>query len=174
MARRPILRPRTGPRQEQQGIPTGPGPGLHGLLNLDKLTSHQVSDYDCPKASSIKDSECAYMNIDDRHSDYLRTQEDSSNMNNNAIQSQLSGFIAGSNGHNEAEIFNPLSLCCLCEISVRKNISFTFTDDFLKTCRERSVVNLSSYQLSDAEMSVLQKGLTFCPTPGEPNTGDLK
>ena len=32
-----------------------------------------------------------------------------------------------------------------------------------------SVVNLSNYQLSEAETSLLSKGLNFCPTPGEPD-----
>lgn len=36
------------------------------------------------------------------------------------------------------------------------------------------VVNLSSSPLSIDQTSVLAKGLNFCPTPGEPNLGDLK
>ena len=33
------------------------------------------------------------------------------------------------------------------------------------------VVNLSSYHLSDSELSLLSKGLTFACTPGPPDTG---
>ena len=37
-----------------------------------------------------------------------------------------------------------------------------------------NVVNLSDYQLSDSEKSVLNHGLKFCPTPGEPHMGDIR
>ena len=36
------------------------------------------------------------------------------------------------------------------------------------------VVNLSSHTLSQDEITVLTRGLKFCPTPGEPNFGDLR
>ena len=35
------------------------------------------------------------------------------------------------------------------------------------------IVNLSKYTLQDAEISVLSKGLGFCPTPGAPDIGDI-
>ena len=37
-----------------------------------------------------------------------------------------------------------------------------------------SVVNLSEYDLQDSELSVLSRGLNFCPTPGEPDMGHLR
>jgi len=37
-----------------------------------------------------------------------------------------------------------------------------------------TVVNISDYVLTDAQLSVLEKGLNFCPTPGEPDLGPLK
>ena len=36
-----------------------------------------------------------------------------------------------------------------------------------------STVNLSSYILINAEISVLSKGLGFCPTPGAPDIGNI-
>ena len=39
---------------------------------------------------------------------------------------------------------------------------------------ERLVVNLSDFSLFQAHLSLLRKGLTFCPTPGEADMGDLK
>ncbi len=39
---------------------------------------------------------------------------------------------------------------------------------------EKSVVNLSEYTLSSPMISMLSKGLSFCPMPGEPNLIDLK
>ena len=39
---------------------------------------------------------------------------------------------------------------------------------------DKLVVNLSSYSLTTDELSLLSKGLNFCPTPGEPNKGDLR
>ena len=37
-----------------------------------------------------------------------------------------------------------------------------------------SVVNLSSHILTPAQMSLLEKGLNFCPTPGEPDMLELR
>ncbi len=38
---------------------------------------------------------------------------------------------------------------------------------------ERSVVNLSSYVLSEIKRPVLQKGLKFSPIPGEPDMNEI-
>ena len=37
-----------------------------------------------------------------------------------------------------------------------------------------TVVNLSRYTPSHSELSLLERGLNFCPTPGEPDMGDLR
>ena len=37
-----------------------------------------------------------------------------------------------------------------------------------------SVVNLSDHQLTISEKTLLQKGLNFCPSPGEPNLGTAR
>ncbi len=39
---------------------------------------------------------------------------------------------------------------------------------------QKSVINYSTMKLSDNHISLLSKGLKFCPTPGHPNTGDLR
>ena len=39
---------------------------------------------------------------------------------------------------------------------------------------DKLVVNLSSIPLSEEQRSVLSKGLSFCPTPGEPDKGVLR
>ena len=39
---------------------------------------------------------------------------------------------------------------------------------------ENAVLNLSSVELSDTEVSLLSKGLTFCPTPREPNDREIR
>lgn len=36
-----------------------------------------------------------------------------------------------------------------------------------------SVIKLSSKPLTNTQLQVLQRGLNFCPTPGEPKMGDL-
>ena len=41
-------------------------------------------------------------------------------------------------------------------------------------CSPETVVNLSDYSLTIPECNLLEKGLNFCPTPGEPNMGDLR
>ena len=48
------------------------------------------------------------------------------------------------------------------------------TEEFIQKSNDRSVVNLSKYRLSVPELSVLRKGLTFCPTPGEPDMGEFR
>ncbi len=37
-----------------------------------------------------------------------------------------------------------------------------------------TIVNLSSFQLESHDISLLKRGLTFCPTPGEPDMGELR
>ena len=41
------------------------------------------------------------------------------------------------------------------------------------TCSTNVVVNLSSKQLDNDTITLLSKGLTFCPTPGEPDFGQI-
>ena len=38
----------------------------------------------------------------------------------------------------------------------------------------KSVVNLSTFQLDEHHISVLSRGLKFCPTPGPPDPGELR
>ena len=37
-----------------------------------------------------------------------------------------------------------------------------------------NVINLSDYPLTESQKEILNKGLKFCPTPGEPQMGDLR
>ena len=43
-----------------------------------------------------------------------------------------------------------------------------------KQVNDKKVVNLSSIPLTSDQRSVLSKGLSFCPTPGEPDKGTLR
>ena len=36
------------------------------------------------------------------------------------------------------------------------------------------VVNLSDFELTEHHISLLERGLKFCPTPSHPNAGDLR
>ena len=36
-----------------------------------------------------------------------------------------------------------------------------------------TVINLSDLNLSESQVSALEKGLTFCPTPGPPNKAKI-
>jgi hypothetical protein len=38
----------------------------------------------------------------------------------------------------------------------------------------KKVVNLTEHKLSKKELSVLSKGLTFCPTPHHPDPGEIR
>ena len=39
--------------------------------------------------------------------------------------------------------------------------------------RETGIANLSYLVLTEDQISILSKGLTFCPTPGDPDMGEL-
>jgi hypothetical protein len=40
--------------------------------------------------------------------------------------------------------------------------------------QNKSIVNLSNFILTRDHISVLNKGLKFCPTPSKPNVGELR
>ena len=56
----------------------------------------------------------------------------------------------------------------MCSQYIKSSFRLHITDEFIRECKARSVVNLSKHELSDAQLSVLQKGLTFCPTMSHP------
>ncbi len=66
------------------------------------------------------------------------------------------------------------SLTQMCVDYIKPHITLCIDNAFISECEERSVVNLSSHVLTDAQLKLLKHGLTFCPTPGEPNMADLK
>ena len=39
---------------------------------------------------------------------------------------------------------------------------------------QRNVINLSTFDLTTNHISLLERGLKFCPTPGKPNIGELR
>ena len=53
-------------------------------------------------------------------------------------------------------------------------MSFIHKLNKLPEIKSPCVVNLSSKPLTDTQNSLLSKGLNFCPTPGEPNTGEIR
>ena len=58
----------------------------------------------------------------------------------------------------------------LCKI---ENNLLTLFNKLNNTEYTSGIVNLSKYTLQDTEISVLSKGLCFCPTPGAPDIGDI-
>ena len=50
----------------------------------------------------------------------------------------------------------------------------TLVEKELKTLPMENVINLSDYPLTESQRDILNKGLKFCPTPGEPQMGDLR
>ena len=47
-------------------------------------------------------------------------------------------------------------------------------DNNSENCIERSVVNLSKFKLNEHHISLLKRGLKFCPTPSAPDAGQLR
>ena len=54
------------------------------------------------------------------------------------------------------------------------NISYHNNHVLINPPLEGPVINLSSFQLTPEMISVLSKGLNFCPMPGEPNRHELR
>jgi len=52
--------------------------------------------------------------------------------------------------------------------------STNHNNNSLTTTSQSAVVNLSSFPLTEPMLSLLGKGLNFCPTPGEPDTYELR
>ena len=58
----------------------------------------------------------------------------------------------------------------LCDI---ENNLFTVFNKLNNSEYTSGIVNLSEYSLTNTEISVLSKGLGFCPTPGAPDIGNI-
>ena len=75
---------------------------------------------------------------------------------------------------NDTIIYDPINHF---DIITNNSIRISFFDKTVDintdNKNERSVVNLSSVILTEIERSVLEKGLKFCPTPGEPDMNEL-
>ena len=85
--------------------------------------------------------------------------------------------VNGVNLNNNAGHVNPVSsvvpsLIDLCSMHITTCCKLQVSKEFIAGCNARSIVNLSDHVLSDTELKLLQRGLTFCPTPGEPNMAD--
>jgi len=66
---------------------------------------------------------------------------------------------------------------CLSSVVSDQNLNSLYTNNNNNLTNDTdsvSVVNLSSFQLTDAMTSLLSKGLNFCPTPGEPDVHSLR
>ena len=104
-----------------------------------------------------------------------------SNNNNNTDFTQSESTESQQNfttvSNQEQSNFSSLTNC-MCTTTPRNHITIKFFDKETIVClsnkNARCVVNLSSYDLTDQERSVLLRGLKFCPTPGEPNIQELK
>ena len=89
----------------------------------------------------------------------------------------------GSNNNNDGDISisdvsnKDVSATDVCTTDSTDNFKITFFDKQVKVNvkkkLERTVINLSSYNLMETDINVLRKGLKFCPTPGEPQMGQI-
>ncbi len=104
------------------------------------------------------------------------------NQNNNNNDSQCD------NSENSDNIVNPIvcnetdgthrrEALCTCKNNTTDHVEIKFFEKIKVVCLnnkdDRCVINLSSHDLNRNEWEVLQKGLTFCPTPGEPLLHDI-
>ena len=51
---------------------------------------------------------------------------------------------------------------------------FVITNSSLILTMDNLVINIGNMLLTPDQISILSKGLNFCPTPGEPSSGDLR
>ena len=88
------------------------------------------------------------------------------NYNNNATADLSTTATNINNHHREAVNNNPV----LAKELVQKYESSVCSELLNHT----TIVNLSDFNLQDYHVSLLSKGLTFCPTPGEPDMGEMR
>lgn len=111
------------------------------------------------------------------HSDCVRTSPYST-----ADTTPIGSFVSVADichSHHFTELFDSISRFVDCDPSALSNkLIFDKTSVIFHTLMAiipsddtSLVLNLSSYSLSPAEQSTLQRGLKFCPTPGEPAWG---
>ena len=102
------------------------------------------------------------------------------NQNNNIITSYFTNASSDTNSTNTVPVTDPIeanevcSFKSMCMSFISEGIKFTLTKKMKDELGSNSVVNLSDFVLEPRHVSLLSKGLTFCPTPGVPCMGDLR
>ena len=71
-------------------------------------------------------------------------------------------------------IHNISDICSHINANTSNNVSNTNNDNIPKPPFRDTVINLSSQPLTPAQISLLSKGLNFCPTPGKPDMGQIR
>ncbi len=115
----------------------------------------------------------------------IDTCHNNSNNNNNSDNSDSHNITQSSDPVVNTLCINELdengirnALCKCTNHNLSNHVAIKFFDKTKFVCLnnkdDRCVINLSSHNLNESERSVLSKGLTFCPTPGEPNIQDIK
>lgn len=151
------------------------------------LCSHSAcnSCTDFEDTSVIKDSTATSggTNTDDEHVPSLtvntaRDTHECLNRNNNSIMDWISKRKPAAaddvNVMTEGNNNKSLKVESLCKLSLSSLKVFLNTLKSRKLDCNKSVINLSSFQLNQDHISLLGKGLSFCPTPGEPDLGELR
>ncbi len=99
--------------------------------------------------------------------------ENNSNTNNNNQDS--TNTDSDTNNNCELNVRQPSECKCTTDLN---HVTIKFFNNETVVCLnnrdDRCVVNLSSYNLTETERSLLLKGLKFAPTPGEPNLQEIK
>ncbi len=153
------------------------------LLDTSSMSQHLIIDASVKETTpfvglhSLQPNECNHLqtlvNNDDPDLNHV-----SENKNNNSIMDWISKGAKEKTpdvNTNDAQVVNK-SL----EVESLVNLSLSSLSTFLSVLKckkfvcDKSVINLSSFQLSDHHISLLSKGLSFCPTPGEPDLGELR
>ena len=74
----------------------------------------------------------------------------------------------------ENDTVEPVKLYEMCLSSIYDLFEIYLKDYISFLCGLKAVVNLSDHQLKPHQISLLEKGQTFCLSPGEPDMADLK
>ncbi len=111
---------------------------------------------------------------------HVNTDSMTLNRNNNNITSYFTRNTTNENQVVETPIIDHTgvnkvdSLKSLCMSLISNRVKFTLSQKMKDDLGSNNVVNLSDFVLLPRHVSLLSKGLTFCPTPGEPCMGDLR
>lgn len=138
------------------------------------------SNMNCEVISEQCNDERPSIHQDKENNNNSISQIMSTSVNDTSMINEMGGIT--SKLANQSSSTNKRCNCCVdssqidLPINLEKNENLEFREKSsirLQSLVSDEVVNLSSHDLTNTELSVLKYGLNFCPTPGAPKGGEI-